>query len=525
LLFFGLKLNCIILAFRTQSSYTYFKIIFMMANFSLRTLVVAALLLISISMQAQIKILFDATKAETAGNADWVIDADLTNLSYSSGTATTGGNEANAQRFATPDQSMVNQSTPENYWKGGISSWGIDLVKKGYWVETLPYNGKITYGTTSNVQDLSNYKVFVVCEPNILFTTAEKTALMQFVQNGGGLFMVSDHNISDRNGDGDDSPHIWNDFMSTNSVKANPFGITFDYVNFSETTTNIPNLPNDPLLNGTMGNASQAMWSAGTSITLSPASNSSVKGVVYKTGSAFGNTNAMVAYATYGSGKVVGIGDSSPCDDGSGDSGDQLYDGWVADASGNHRTLIMNATLWLAASTPSLAVTPSNQNVMAASGNTTFSVSSNASWTCNSDTNWCTVTPSGNGNGTIIANYSQNSGNVSRKANLLVTAGGTLSQTVTVTQLAPFVSIEENPESSLLLSPNPTSGVFKITGTAGTSDDMNITILESSGKLVNSFHSNAKPEYRFDLSAYPKGIYIVKVETGGKQITWKLSLK
>ena len=135
------------------------------------------------------------------------------------------------------------------------------------------------------------------------------------------------------------------------------------------------------------------------------------------------------------------------------------------------------------------------------------------------------VTPSGNGNGTISASYLENTAALSRTATILVSAIGAPTQTIKVVQSASFVSIEENTQNSYLLFPNPTSGVFKITGNAGTSDDMNITILESSGRLVNSYHSNSKPEYTFDLSAYPKGIYIVKVETGGKQNTWKLSLQ
>lgn len=119
---------------------------------------------------SQVKILFDATKAETAANADWVIDADTYNLSWSSGPAVVGaGTEANPQRIPTPVQSGILTSTIESFWKGGLSSWGIDLVKKGYTVETLPYNGAITYNNLSNTQDLSNYKVFIVCEPNILF--------------------------------------------------------------------------------------------------------------------------------------------------------------------------------------------------------------------------------------------------------------------------------------------------------------------------------------------------------------------
>ena len=149
------------------------------------------LLAFSFSAQAQVKILFDATKAEMAGNADWVIDADQFNLGYnSSGAMVTGaGNEANPQRIPTGAQSNITSTTSETYWKGALSSWAVDLVKKGYIVETLPYNGQITYGVTTNAQDLSNYKVFVIDEPNILFSSAEKAALLNFVKNGGGLFI------------------------------------------------------------------------------------------------------------------------------------------------------------------------------------------------------------------------------------------------------------------------------------------------------------------------------------------------
>jgi hypothetical protein len=168
-------------------------------------------LLFSLSLHAQtIKILFDATKAETANNADWVIDADLHNLGYQGGPASEGGgNEANAQRVPNPPQSAVTASTNGTYWNGALSSWAIDCVNQGYTVETLPYNGQITYGNSSNLQDLSHYNVFIVCEPNILFSASEKTAILHFVQNGGGLFVISDHDNSDRNGDGSDSPHIW----------------------------------------------------------------------------------------------------------------------------------------------------------------------------------------------------------------------------------------------------------------------------------------------------------------------------
>ena len=314
-------------------------------------------LIVSYSEAQTIKVLFDASKAESAGNADWVVDANSYNIGFGSGPAVlNSGNEANAQSIPSPTQSNITGSTSETYWSGALSYWGIDCVNRNYIVESLPYNGQITYGNSGNLQDLSNYDVFIVCEPNILFTAIEKTAILNFVANGGGLFMVADHTISDRNNDGEDSPFIWNDLMTNNSVQSNPFGITFDLVDFSQTTSNIPSLPSDSILHGPAGNVTQVQFAGGTSMTLDPVANSTVEGVVYKTGSSFGNSNVMVAYARYGSGKVAAIGDSSPCDDGTGDSNDGLFFGYTGDAAGNHRKLLMNATIWLA--TPTTVTAP-----------------------------------------------------------------------------------------------------------------------------------------------------------------------
>jgi len=315
-------------------------------------------LFLSVAGQAQIKILFDATKAEMAGNADWIVDADAHNIFFNSTThlpyasaSTTG--ESNPQRYPTPAQSGITTGTAETYWEGALSYWAVDCAKQGYIVENLPFTVGITYGSATNPQDLSNYDVFVVTEPNLLFSAAERDAIVQFVQNGGGLMMIADHTISDRNNDGYDSPMIWNDLLLNNTIQSNPFGIQFDEVDFSQTTTNVANLPTNPILHGIKGNVTRAQWSGGTTMTLSTAANSSVRGLIYKTGSSnTGTTNVMVAQATYQAGKVVAIGDSSIPDDGTGDTGDILYDGYIADANGNHQILLMNAIIWL--TTPNL---------------------------------------------------------------------------------------------------------------------------------------------------------------------------
>jgi len=301
-------------------------------------------MLLHLGLSAQNKkILFDATKAEMASNADWVIDADKHDIGTGSGGVMTkgSGSESNPQRYPTPAQSTITSSTTEDYWEGAISAWAIQMVKRGYQVETLPYNGKITYGDTlNNPQDLSFYKVFVVDEPNTKFTSAEVTAILAFVKNGGGLFMISDHDKSDRNNDGWDSPHIWNDLL-----KNNPFGITFDYTTYSESSNNYANLPGDTILGGPAGKATTIKFNGATTMTLDNSKNPTAQGIIYRYGmSNKGGSNVMLARARYGKGKVIGIADSSPFEDGTGDPGDNLYSSWT---SANDSTLIVNATYWL----------------------------------------------------------------------------------------------------------------------------------------------------------------------------------
>lgn len=333
----------------------------------MKKLILALCLFVSLSSTAQIKVLFDATKAQMAGNADWVVDSDLFNIGTGTGGVmrTGSGNEANPQRIPTAAQSGITTTTAETYWKGALSNWGIDLVRKGYTVETLPYNGQITYGVTTNAQDLANYKVFIVIEPNIAFTTTEKTAMMNFVRNGGGLFIGGNHAGSDRNSDGWDPVRVWNDFFRSNGVAVNPFGMLFDSTaSFSQTSSNLAPLTVNSILKGPAGNVTGLKYDVGTSVTLNRTANPSVTGLIFKTGASnTGLTQVMFASATYGSGRVCVIGDSSPSDDGTGDSNDLLYSSYRTDLSGSHQKLFINSVMWLAGSTAAPMTTQADEYV------------------------------------------------------------------------------------------------------------------------------------------------------------------
>lgn len=273
------------------------------------------------------RILFDNTKAETAGNADWIIGT------------------------SQPDP-LAQDATPtaETDWTGALSAWGVALQKTGdYQLKTLPSGNTITYGTTAAL-DLKNFDTFVLPEPNVLLSAAEKTAVMKFVQNGGGLFLVSDHTGADRNNDGYDAVEVINDLMSNNSVDStDPFGFSVDTLSVGTDNPRAINDTTNPVLNGSFGKVTGSIIRSGTTVTLKPADNPAVKGLVYRTGYS-GNTGAFFATSTFGSGRVAVWGDSSPIDDGTGQSGNTLYDGWN-DTAGTNAALALNATEWLAGGT------------------------------------------------------------------------------------------------------------------------------------------------------------------------------
>ncbi|MFF3516461.1 hydrolase [Streptomyces sp. NPDC002573] len=270
------------------------------------------------------RVLFDNAHAETAGNADWIIST------------------------SQPDP-LGQDSSPsvETDWTGALSSWGVALQKTGdYSLKTLPSGSSLSYGGSSST-DLSNFDTLVLPEPNTLFTTAEKTAIMNFVKNGGGLFMISDHTGSDRNNDGADAVKILNDLMTNNSVDStDPFGFSIDSLNIASGYPAAISDSTDPVLHGSFGTVTKSLIANGTTATLKPSDNSSVKGLVYRSGYS-GNTGAFFLTSTFGSGRVAFWGDSSPIDDGTGQSGNTLYDGWN-DSGATNAALALNATAWLA---------------------------------------------------------------------------------------------------------------------------------------------------------------------------------
>ncbi|MFZ4520329.1 MAG: BACON domain-containing protein [Bacteroidales bacterium] len=179
-------------------------------------------------------------------------------------------------------------------------------------------------------------------------------------------------------------------------------------------------------------------------------------------------------------------------------------------------------TVTQAGAAPTLSVTPLNQNVSAVAGSTAFSVASNATWVVAGNAAWCTVTPSGTGNGTIVADYTQNTVDQPRIANIEVSVAGLPVQTVTVTQAKASIGVGENAAGAIQIFPNPTRGIFKIVPLRTDGMAMEVSVQDMNGKVMLKKVCSGEKDYQIDLSDAAQGTYNIVVKSEGSLIVKKL---
>jgi hypothetical protein len=179
-------------------------------------------------------------------------------------------------------------------------------------------------------------------------------------------------------------------------------------------------------------------------------------------------------------------------------------------------------TVTQAGAAPTLSVTPLNQNVSSVAGSTAFSVASNSSWTVTGNATWCTITPSGSGNGTIVADYSVNTADQPRVASVEVTVAGIPVQTVTVSQAKSSIGVDESDVNSIRIYPNPTRGVFKIVAGNATVQPIHVSVQDLNGKILLNRQFKGEKEYEIDLSSAAQGTYNIIVKTQSSLLVKKL---
>lgn len=140
-----------------------------------------------------------------------------------------------------------------------------------------------------------------------------------------------------------------------------------------------------------------------------------------------------------------------------------------------------------------------------------------ASWSAD----W-TAPSAGTGNVTFYAALNAANGNNSESGDMIFTTSETVKEDGTngITNTTPF---------GLKVFPNPSSGKFTVSGIAANSTALELSVYDLSGKLVKQeslSHVQLSNAYTLDLTAQPKGVYLLKVkDQSGATEVHKLAVK
>ncbi|HTX87893.1 MAG TPA: BACON domain-containing carbohydrate-binding protein [Bacteroidales bacterium] len=173
--------------------------------------------------------------------------------------------------------------------------------------------------------------------------------------------------------------------------------------------------------------------------------------------------------------------------------------------------------LWQSDMMGALSVFPSNQDVPAAAGSVDFTVTAIGNWSTSSNASWCTVTPSGYGNGTITANYEENTDLNPRMATITVNGQNVSPVVVTVTQAgaAPTLNVQP-PNQDVPYNAGSTSfSVTSNTSWAVLSNSSWCTVTPSgsgNGTIQANYEENTNITQRIDtITVTVSGLTPVKV--------------
>jgi hypothetical protein len=166
-------------------------------------------------------------------------------------------------------------------------------------------------------------------------------------------------------------------------------------------------------------------------------------------------------------------------------------------------------------------LTVSAQTVLApADGKRSFhSITSNIKWQITSSHPWVKVSAdSGFRNMNIYLDIEANNG-ISRTATVTLT-GGSITQTITVSQEGTVSVMEPDLENTIQVWPNPSNGQLNVTFD-NPSDIKSLRLFDVTGKQVRNVVFENQPILTFDTKL-PSGIYFLNIETRERVVTKKI---
>lgn len=175
-------------------------------------------------------------------------------------------------------------------------------------------------------------------------------------------------------------------------------------------------------------------------------------------------------------------------------------------------------TVYEAAS--SLAVNPAGFSITDAKATKNIGIDCIGDWKAETYANWISLSKAtGTGDDNLNITVSANSTSEIRTADIVI-SNAVISKTVTVTQNGVVTAIDNDETSNQIrVYPNPTHDKIFITGDGYLFEK--ITILDSTGMIMIEI-GNYESGSEIDISALPCGIYLLIIDTEGKQVYRKI---
>lgn len=153
----------------------------------------------------------------------------------------------------------------------------------------------------------------------------------------------------------------------------------------------------------------------------------------------------------------------------------------------------------------------------------TFNITSNTDWTISGLESWLSTSDNaGLGDAEITLTTEENVSSEPRTDTIAVSGTGVDDQIIVITQNGSTVGISNLNYSDITIYPNPTNGIITIDICNPYNAD--IEIYNTNGSLIYSKDLISIQE-QIDLSAYPKGMYFIKVRQQGTMKVGKVVLE
>lgn len=177
------------------------------------------------------------------------------------------------------------------------------------------------------------------------------------------------------------------------------------------------------------------------------------------------------------------------------------------------------------AGTATLMADPLSINLHYSAGsNAVITITSNLLWTASSNQSWLTLSSStGSANGSLTVTASANNATSARTAIVTINGGGSSTKTITVTQAALSVGIDDPAVTKIALYPNPVTDKLTISGT-GLLSEPRIVVYSSTGTVIidKKLHEEST---EIDMHQLRAGIYLIRILSGNRLIETRNIIK